>query len=352
MFSYNSFNTLDTIFSSTVLKGLKRLTNCSAFLGNNMSLKNSSSSPVQLSELFKDNAELTNCSLFLGVNNQELGYQYSDDAYLDAVNRRALYINFGATGDELFANNPKLTDCHNAFAKCTAQGVMSDNIFGGVNNTGDYPTGLTNVAFCFHDCNVTTVLTDKLFSNQPKLAKVSGFVSGGVTGSANNLCRNVTGDMATLGTLFTSNPLLTEVRRFFESTGVTGQIPEGTSIAASPLFAKNVLLQRADRLFANADNITGRVPATLFGNCPNLSSCESLFRSCSGITDVLPGAGTDTSLQLFKCLTSETGEFKSLSNVAHLFDGCTGIYSQIPANLFVNTPGVTNASYAFRDCGT
>lgn len=187
MFENNSFTQLDSQFGSSLFSGLKKLVTCSGFLCTNPSLKSqSSSAPIQLSELFKDNPELVSCSYFLGVYATVLG-STQEDQHMNYQPRRAIYINFGTNGDELFANNPKLTSCAFAFPKCTAQGVMHENIFGGVNPnkmtsgaTGFYSTKLTSVEFCFHDSNVSTTLTTRLFANQPELTSVAGFVSGGL----------------------------------------------------------------------------------------------------------------------------------------------------------------------------
>lgn len=159
--------------------------------------------------------------------------------------------------------------------------------------------------------------------------------------------------MSTLGAMFSNNPKLTNVRRFFEATGVTGQIPSGTSVAASALFTNNPLLQNANYLFRSASSITGSFPVNLFGNCANLTTARGVFRACTGITGTIPGAeAVDSSLYMFKCLTSDNNAFNSLTDVSELFYGCSNMSSNIPSTLFAYTPVVNNVSSVFRGCGS
>lgn len=290
--------------------------------------------------------------------NPNAGY-VNEDSYQDLFARRSLYIQFGSYGDELFANNKRLTNCSYAFAKCTAQGTMGENIFGGVSldkktdgSTAYYSNELESVAYCFHDCGVTTTLTNNLFKNQPNLTSVAGFVSGGIrNGSTYSTCLNVTGRLEDLSSIFSNNQKLTNVRRFFESTGVTGQIPSGTSAAASPLFAMNEDLTDVKYLFRNAQSVTGYIPVSLFGKCKQLASAKGVFKDCIGLNSTIAGS-TDSSEYLFKCFTSDNSCFNSLTDVSELFSGCSNIYSQIPSNLFIYTTAVTNVSSVFRGCGT
>lgn len=352
MFAYNQFNELIDGFHN-VFKNLLRLTNCSGFLYENSSLTNTFSTPIKLSQLFVNNPQLTICANLLGLmlTNPQSNY-IEEDSYINIRKRRNLYISFGTNGDEMFANNPLLTTCEGAFAKCTAVDTMHQNIFGGVNatrttagNAAQYSKALKSVAFCFHDCDVTTTLTDKLFANQPNLESVAGFVSGGIVNNTYSLCKNVTGDISQLSTMFVNNTKLTDVRRFFESTGVTGQIPNS-------MFANNTMLQNANSLFRNANELSGSFPVNLFEKCAALSTCSRLFQACTGITETIPGSGTDKTLYMFKCTASADNNFKSLTNVSYLFAECSNIHSEIPDNLFTYTPSVTTVCSVFKGCGT
>lgn len=356
MFSGNAFTTLDSTFSSKIFATTRNLTSCNAFLNSNLQLKNDQTTAIKLSELFAVTSALQDCSYFLGLALTDSNSGYTEeDSYINVVSRRNLYIQFDGNGDELFANTPNLKSCAVAFPKCKSLGIMSENIFGGINankttagKQAFYPTGLTNVSYCFHDSDVAVTLTPALFSKLGSLTNVAGFISGNNT----SRCDKVTGDMSALSSMFMYNSELTNVRRFFEATKVTGQIPSGTSTSASPLFANNTKIINANNLFKNATSITGGVPANLFGNCDSLSTANAVYYGCTGLTEPLPGAGSDEALALFKCLTTSDNKFKSLTSIKDLFRGCSNMYTMIPDGIFVNTPNITNVSGVFRGCGT
>lgn len=359
MFGYNNFTVLNAVFSTELFKENRMLQDCSYFLYQNVLLTTDPSHPINLGTLFQNNSQLTTCAGFIGImlKNDVAGY-VAEDSYINSITRRKIYLSFGTKGDELFSNTPKLINCAQAFAKCTAVDVMHENIFGGISTTkrtdgssAAYPTKLENISYCFHDCDVILKLTTNLFKNQPALQSVAGFVSGGLQSGNVSRCDNVTGNLSELSTLFSNNNNLENVRRFFESTGVSGQIPSGTNNSVSPLFALNPKLQDAKYLFRNAIGITGNFPAMLFAQCPNLTTVKGLFRGCTGITGSIPGA-LNSSEYLFKCLMTDSNEYASLSDVSELFMDCSNMYSIIPATMFEYTPAVVTVASVFSGCGS
>lgn len=371
MFLGNNFNMLDSDFSTSLFATAKSITNCAQFLYHNPSLQTNVASPIYLDKLFINLGGLTTCAGFLGLYrtlaSSSNAVHHTDDGWLDTCARRVIYLSFSAEDqtDKLFAKNPNLTNCSNAFSKCTfASGItLSKNLFGGISNdrcddgtSAAFPKGLVNISYLFHDCNASLELDERLFKNLTKLENVSGFVSGGyssrtaTTGTVSR-CDLVTGNIADLENLFASNPALTHVNRFFEATGITGQIPTSTEVdVASPLFGQNVSLQEADFLFRNTKN-SSSIPNLLFGRCAGLTSARGVFMGCTSLTGTLPGVD-NASLYIFKCLTSNDNTYQSLKRVDNFFRGCTAITSRIPTNLFAYTPKLTHISGFFQGCGS
>ena len=373
LFRENNFTELTSDFADEVFYHNGQLQSVSCFLANNQALKASAAYAVKLDKLFISNSKLVSCDYVLGITQVFGNGEYAaDDRYIDTRSRRALYITFtdSNNNDKLFHRTPKLKTCRGAFSKCTfADGVALDNnVFGGVyekNNAGNYVTKdnsaadfpfteLQDIAYCFHDCNATIELNDKIFSRLSALTDASAFVSGGYSNKPNNTvsyCKGVTGNISDLSSLFYNNKGLTQVNRFFESTGITGTIPSGdtSANAASPLFINNTNLTSAEFLFKDC-SITGNVPSMLFSNCPGLKSVRGLFYNAK-VSGILPGSGNRKNQTLFKNLKSETSEFVNLDNVSYLFANCKELSSDIPTELFIYTPSVKNISYCFYGCG-
>lgn len=350
MFSWNQFTSLDNRFGEQIFKNQPNLSNCARFLYMNQSLTTTSSSPVDLSKLFINNPMLSTCNGFLGVvaNNSD----QAEDATMNSISRRNIYLDLSGS-EKLFSKNPHLTDCSYAFCKCRCIGVMHENIFGGVNatktsdgNNASYSNKITTIAYCFHDSGANVTLTNNLFKNLTQLVNASAFVSGG-----RSRCDEVIGDISTLTNMFANNTKLQAIRRFFESTGVTGTIPSGTANAASALFAKNTALIDVKYLFKGAIGLQNDVPSLLFGNCSNINTIKGLFSGCTGLTGSIPGSTNSPTYALLKCLTSQDGCYTSLTDCSEVFAGCSNIYSTIPSNLFMYTPRVTTVASLFNGCG-
>ena len=86
--------------------------------------------------------------------------------------------------------------------------------------------------------------------------------------------------------------------------------------------------------FNDCSGLTGSIPENLFSNCTKVTSFESCFNGCAGLTGI-PG-------NLFsKC--------PGVTSFGYCFRNCTGL-TEIPGNLFSNCPGVTSFGHCFNSC--
>lgn len=374
MFMFNNFKELNWDFAQEVFRLNTQLTDVSGFLENNKNLTTTEQNAIVLDKLFVNNSKLTSCAGVLGISQTYAdGRHNSDNMYMDDTAQRKLYLKFSADNqtDRLFSNTPNLTSCARAFAKCkfaTGQ-YIDENIFGGVygkdasgnqlakdGKPAAFPiTKITNIAYCFHDCDATLVFTNKIFSKLTNLENAEAFASGGIKNRLNSpttsRCDKVTGDISTLSSIFINNTALKNVNRFFESTGVNGVVPSGdlTNNSASPLFAFNSLLTHAEYLFRDS-KISGNVPSLLFGKCQSLTSVRGLFYN-TNVSGSLPGTGSRSSQIMFKNLIANDGKCADLKDASYLFYSCENLSTNLPDNLFLHTPSITTLACCFYNCG-
>lgn len=333
MFNGNSFTTLYSDFTN-VLSNCRNLTDCSGFLKNNWNLTTGGNA-LDISKFFANNTLLKSCAGFLGFELTSGNYS-TEDSYMDTVGRRATLTLSLDNSNKLFANNPELTDISTAFCKCNCIGVLSDDIFGGTKSTSSssgtdgysYPTKLTNVSFCFHDSNVTAHLKSNIFKWLTKLQSCAAFVSKNP---------NVDGDISTLANIFRYAGInLTNIRRFFEGTSVSGTIP-------SNLISENTMLKNINKLFQNSK--VSNIPSLLFANNVSITNIDYLYDGCTSVSGSIPGDALK--------VTDSEGTLVDLpcNSAKGIFRKC-GVTGTIPANLLQSLSRVTDISYMFAGCGS
>ena len=146
------------------------------------------------------------------------------------------------------------------------------------------------------------------------------------------------------------------LRNAFDSSGVTGGIPENllkycTKVEnVAFLFGGSSKITGSipENLFSNCSNlktvygvfketaITGSIPEKLLSNCPNITVVSELFRECTGLTGTIP-----------------ENLFVNNPNIISFyatFTGCTGLTGAIPENLFINQTQINNIQGCFRNC--
>lgn len=113
---------------------------------------------------------------------------------------------------------------------------------------------------------------------------------------------------------------------FANCSGLTGSIPEG-------LFDYSLNVTDFNGTFYGCRNLTS-IPQGLFDNCPKVTSFSGVFNSCSGLTSIPIG--------LFDKNVNVTTFY-------YAFVNCTNLTS-IPQSLFDNCPNVTDFSNTFQNC--
>lgn len=339
IFAFNGFTILTKDFENVFDGPKQSLTNCSNMLCTNSALS-TNNIVLDPTKFFYNCSNLTNCNNFLGCTGS---YDTTEDYYTDNYKQRKILLSSSNT-ERIFSRCPKLTNCSGAFAQCTFQGQLSPNVFGGEQSSMsgswsdgvayNYPTGLTDVSFCFFNSGITMEMNSNIFAKQTSIANISGCFAKNT---------NVTGDISTLSSIFSNNIELTHARRFFESTGVTGVI-ESSSNTVCPLFRNNTKLIDAKKLFKNS-KITGTLPHLLFGSCNNLSNIDEIFYGCTGLNGEIPN-------DLFHVKDSTGVIVIPCSTAKNTLYGCNNLVSQIPSDLFKSLTKVSNVSGFFRGCGS
>lgn len=281
---------------------------------------------------------------------------------------------------------PNLTQMPNVFYNCTIQGIIGENIFGGVRATEEgqeangatatwnYPINLINISNAFRsDTNGTNLQVNwdnltGIFTNLTGLVNCGGVFAGS----------NMTGTIPPA--LFSTNTELTNVSYFFYKSNLQGQIP-------ATLFANNRKLANVSGLFRDCLQMSSTIPGTLFRNCESITNCDYLFdnarmlygsipetlfesfdadgnprpwnvgvngryifRQCWGLTGEIPGRLLSDGIGQVKLNATDISYmFYDIGNVSNDNPG-TGISGPIPPTLFEGMSQVTNTSYMFHRC--
>ena len=165
---------------------------------------------------------------------------------------------------------------------------------------------------------------------QARLTRILSVVKGisGLTSFENTFhnCTNLTGKIP--AGLFDNCPNVTTFKWVFrDCSGLTGSIPAG-------LFDKCPDALNFRSAFIRCSGLTGPIPAGLFDKNPNASDFLNTFQSCSGLTAIPDGLFNNN---------------PNASNFMYTFQHCTGL-TYVPSNLFDNTPNVTTFQQTFAQC--
>lgn len=279
----------------------------------------------------------------------------------------------GGIPSGFFSECTKLEDCTNMFFHCGFNGEIPENIF-------DNCPNLKSVQSMFAENYFTCRIPSNIFKNNTRLENAAicftrnpniyGEIPRDIfKGSSNerhyNRLENISYIFESTGIsgevpedIFVNCPILKNVNGVFKDcSNITGSIPENilqpcasSLLSADEMFGLDAGINGTipSNLFANCTNlssisgffrqtkITGSIPTGLLRDCPNLMNVSSLFAECSGIAGTIP-----------QDLLSYTNE---LLNVAGLFRGCHMLTSDIPENLFANCSKVEDMRHMFEGC--
>lgn len=247
----------------------------------------------------------------------------------------------GSIPSKLLANKSRVISCEYVFKDCEKlSGTIPEELF------ADCPL-VTSFSQVFQNCvKLEGAIPSGLFAGNPLVMNFSDSFNG---------CTSLSGQIPK--ELFANSPLATTFTKTFSSSGITS-IPSG-------LFDHNKDAANFNSTFYKC-NIT-ELPDGLFANCPKVTNFGSTFSTCSNLTGAIPAnlfgykPLVDTYASTFVNCFTTAGCNGSIS--PGLFDGSTAVTSfnstfsnckelggEIPAGLFDHCPRVTSFTSTFTNC--
>ena len=250
-----------------------------------------------------------------------------------------------------------LTSVERCFENCTGiTGPLSDQLFAQNPN-------LRTTAYCFQGCrNITSTIPANLLSRNSNLTSTYWMF---------NNCTKLTGNVP--NTFFRNNKNLNEVQGTVSNcSGLYGEIPmdffqtsDGTNFnwlwKANNFFAGCTglygelrdtffkflpKLQEAAAFFAST-KITGTIPENLLTAKTSLTTIESLFKDCTGLTGGIPKYFFNPPVSYG---SSTRAPLTNLTNITTVFSGCTGLDGSIPTELLKGCTSINKVAGLFQNC--
>lgn len=306
----------------------------------------------------------------------------------------------GAVPPNLFANCPKITNVDGLLSETKISEIPTQEFFRTISKT----TSLLNF---FRNCkDLYGEISDRLLIPFNNLASVTGMFEGctGIMGSIpENLFNNINRDNNSASNkikwaertfkgagftggiperLFESCHLLENVKETFRDSNLTEPIPNNlflnnnrittmyytfayskiTGEIPKNIFKGKTLLLNITALFAGCTELIGDIPKGLLDDCDRLTDISSLFYGCRGLSGQIPKR-VSTFIQVPNPdnpdltdeveVVEEYGIFdkcRELVNAASVFNGCSGLRSEIPETLLISAHKVVDLSNMFANC--
>ena len=218
------------------------------------------------------------------------------------------YAFFGCTvtsiPENLFANNPKVTDFDDTFEGCTSLKSIPEQLFANCSNVKSFSS-------IFSNCSSLQSIPENLFAKNPEVTDFSYTFS--YCYSLESIPEN----------LFANNPKVTDFSGTFWKCSALKSLPEN-------LFANNPKVTDFDDTFFCCTSLKS-IPAGLFDNNRKVTNFEGTFYGCSALTGESPYTMIDGQKVHLYERGNYPDHFTKPINFWYCFKNCTGLtdYAQI-----------------------